>query len=203
MDVKVVDCTEDPVELIGMLAGVSRGKTDHDPEAFERRTRYCIEQRHDSVLEHVSATFHVDGISRACSHQLVRHRLASFVEKSQRYGLVDTTSDGWFVKPPTFEADAESDSIFCRTMGYACGAYINAIDHGVPPEDARYLLPEATKTSIVVTVNLRELDHMRDVRCDGAAQWEIRELVDEMWWKLSGADGWYQLLGMLDKRRRG
>ena len=201
MDVKVVDCTEDPVELIGMLAGVSHGKTDYDPEAFERRTRFCIEHRHNSVLEHVAATFYVDGISRACSHQLVRHRLASFVERSQRYCTVDTTDDDWFVKPPSFEADDASDSIFCRMMGYACGAYLNAIDHGVPPEDARYLLPEATKTNVVVTVNLRELDHMRDVRCDGAAQWEIRELVDAMWHELSHQDGWDGLLGMLDERR--
>ena len=201
MDVKVVECTEDPVELIGMLAGVSHGKAGHDPEAFERRTRYCIEHRHDSVLEHVSATFLVTGISRACSHQLVRHRLASFVEKSQRYGMVDTTDDGWYVKPQSFEADDASDSVFHRMMGYACGAYLNAIDQGVPPEDARYLLPEATKTEIVATVNIRELDHMRDVRCDEAAQWEIRELVDAMWKELSRQDGWNPLLEMLDNRR--
>lgn len=201
MDVKVMDCTEDPVELIGMLAGVSRGKTDDDPEAFERRTRYCIEHRHDSVLEHVSATFYVDGISRACSHQLVRHRLASFVEKSQRYGTVDTTGDDWYVKPPSFEADGINDHIFFSVIGYAGAYYRNAIYHGVSPEDARYLLPEATKTNVVVTVNLRELDHMRDVRCDGAAQWEIRELVDAMWHELSHQDGWDGLLGMLDERR--
>ena len=198
MRVKVVDCTDEPIRLIGMLAGVSHAKLDDGDETRKRRTWYCIDNRHDSVLEHVSVTFYVSGISRSCSHQLVRHRLASFVERSQRYAEPDFRG-AWYVNP---FADGPESEVFKSAMESAMRTYITLREMDVPPEDARFVLPEATKTDIAVTVNLRELDHMRDERCSDSAQWEIREVVEQMWMELAGVDEqWHKLLERLDGRR--
>lgn len=198
MRVKVVDCTDEPIQLIGMLAGVSHAKLDDGDETCKRRTWYCIDNRHDSVLEHVSVTFYVSSISRACSHQLVRHRLASFVERSQRYAEPDFRG-AWYVNP---FADGPKSEAFKSAMDDAMRVYVALRELDITPEDARFVLPEATKTDIAVTVNLRELDHMRDERCSDAAQWEIQQVVERMWNELGSVDEqWGELLGKLDGRR--
>lgn len=198
MKVDVIEATRSPLYIVSKVAGMSRGASDYKAGRIAR----CIERRHDSVLECVTATFRVRGISRACSHQLVRHRLASFVERSQRYTRVDVSENDWFVRPESFDTSELSDASYHYLMGYAGGAYVSAIENGIPVEDARYMLPAATKTDIMVTVNLRELDHMRDERCTAAAQWEIRAVVCAMWDALRcNADGYGELLGMLDARR--
>ena len=106
---------------------------------------------HGSVAEHAVFTFAVEGISRACSHQLVRHRLASYCQQSQR-----TVKPNGAVCP---EMSEEARNVFEVSTALSESAYWKLIDLGVPKEDARYVLPEATKTSLVVTMNGRELRH--------------------------------------------
>ena len=134
-----------------------------------------------SVFEHASVTFSIEGISRSCSHQLVRHRLASYTQQSQRYTKIDTSGDDWYVIPPAFEnAGKDILDAYRDTMKNAAQEYLAALGYSIKPEDARFLLPEATKTSIVVTMNYRELFHFFDLRLDKHAQWEIRELANKM-----------------------
>lgn len=173
MDVTILNVsTLEPLALVGTVAGVSHGRAD----ASRRRALSCWRMGHTSVLEHVSATWHVDGISRACSHQLVRHRLASYCQLSQRYNRTDVSSDDWYVTPPSMEGDAG----YRDAMRRAGDAYAAALAAGAHPEDARYLLPEATRTAVSVTMNLREFASFYGLRANRAAQWEIRGLADAM-----------------------
>lgn len=175
MEIRIVSLTENPLEVISRAAGTSYGKNDFSPA----RAKTCFNRGHLSVFEHASFTVKIKGISRACSHQLVRHRLASFVQKSQRYCKVDTRSDDWYVIPKAFE-DKPNGYKFRALMSVAAKNYVEAINDGIKPEDARYLLPEATKTEITMTMNVRELFTFLDLRLDKAAQWEIRELADHL-----------------------
>lgn len=179
MNVEILNVSHDrPLSFIGKVAGISHGKDDESP----KRALGCWRAGHDSVLEHVSVTFKVEGISRACSHQLVRHRMASYVQQSQRYTRIDTYSDDWYVMPPAFEDLDDGAETYAYEMSTAAAAYQRALSCGIKPEDARYLLPEATKTCINVTMNLRELESFYFLRADKHAQWEIRRLA---WWLMS------------------
>lgn len=133
---------------------------------------------HGSVLEHCTFTFAIEGISRACSHQLVRHRIASYSQQSQRY--VNAENFDFVVPPKIMETKGAIDTFdFC--MSHIQEIYKILIAQGIPKEDARYILPNATTTNIVVTMNARELLHFIELRTSPRAQWEIRELAKEMW----------------------
>jgi thymidylate synthase (FAD) len=134
---------------------------------------------HHSVLEHVTFTFGVDGISRACSHQLVRHRLASYSQQSQRY-VTFAGDDFPHVVPDSIATHDERQAIFARAMQACADAYRALVADGVPAEDARFVLPNAAETKIIVTMNARELRHFFALRCCERAQWEIRALAIEM-----------------------
>ncbi len=156
---------------------------------------------HESVLEHVSFTFGIEGISRACSHQLVRHRIASYSQKSQRY----VNENGFeFITPPEIDALPEAKEEFDRIMDEITESYEKIADlltdkHKVclmaegmdekqaaskarklANEDARFLLPNACETKIVVTMNVRSLFNFFRHRCCNRAQWEIRAVANEM-----------------------
>ena len=133
---------------------------------------------HFSTLEHASYTFAIDGVSRALTHQLVRHRLASFNQQSQRYVKFKDGID--VVVPHSIEADPEAKRVFDDAMDRAAKAYKELLDAGIPAEDARFVLPNAAETKIVVTMNVRELLHFFNLRCCNRAQWEIRELAHKM-----------------------
>lgn len=133
---------------------------------------------HFSTLEHVSYTFAVDGVSRALTHQLVRHRLASFNQQSQRY--VKFADDLNVVKPETVAQNEETNRVFDEAVDAVVDAYHKLLEAGIPAEDARYLLPNAAETKIVITMNIRELLHFFSLRCCNRAQWEIRELANKM-----------------------
>ena len=133
---------------------------------------------HYSTLEHASYTFAVDGVSRALTHQLVRHRLASFNQQSQRYVRFDEAPN--VILPDSIGADPELKQIFDNAIDSAYKAYAALCKAGVPAEDARYLLPNACESKIVITMNIRELLHFFEVRCCRRAQWEIRELANRM-----------------------
>lgn len=134
---------------------------------------------HQSVLEHISFTFGIDGISRACSHQLVRHRLASYSQQSQRY-VTFKGDDFPMVVPETILASATRSAIFAEAAQTVAKAYKELVEDGVPAEDARFILPNAAETKIIVTMNARELLHFFELRCCERAQWEIRALAIEM-----------------------
>ncbi len=132
---------------------------------------------HVSVIEHASFTFSIEGISRACSHQLVRHRLASYTQQSQRYVKIEDMDP---VVPETIRCNPDAMARYHQCMELLSGAYGALVDMGIPNEDARFLLPNAATTNIVMTVNARELRHFFKFRCCERAQWEIRDVAREM-----------------------
>ena len=133
---------------------------------------------HFSTLEHASYTFAVEGVSRALTHQLVRHRLASYNQQSQRY--VKFKEEPPIVRPASVDINPEAAQAFDEAIDACWQAYDKLVQAGVPAEDARYILPNACETKIVVTMNIRELMHFFSNRCCTRAQWEIRELA----WKM-------------------
>ncbi len=136
-----------------------------------------IREGHESLIEHASATFEIEDISRACSHQFVRHRIASYSQESQRY--VDMSDPTWSL--PAAIADApEARVIWERFAGEVATAYRRLRTLGVRKEDARFVLPNATATRLVVTMNFRELLHLFRLRISPEAQWEIRQVCVRM-----------------------
>lgn len=211
MRVEVTSYTQHPILAIGNAAGTSTDKyisMDYLPgpstEACKKRVENCFKRGHLSVFEFANISFYISEISRACSHQLVRHRLASYCQKSQRYTKVDASGTDWYVIPVDFwykEAapginvmSDELANLYLKTMSIAGAAYRKALEEGVKPEDARYLLPEATKTSISVSMNLRNFYHFLDLRTDEHAQQEIRNLAFSMEETVKGIDNEWAFL---------
>jgi thymidylate synthase (FAD) len=159
---------------------LAEGMTD---EEVGRMVAILIRSGHHSALEHAGFTFAVDGISRACSHQLVRHRLASYNQQSQRYVRFGVGDD--FIVPPRIAGDPAALEVFVGAMEHAHRAYERLVAFGLErgesreavQEDARFVLPNAAETKIVVTMNARELRHFFTVRCCRRAQWEINRLA--------------------------
>jgi thymidylate synthase (FAD) len=181
MDVRLLNHTPDPERAVAVAArlcyapvGAADLMEQMSDEAQRKVLRVILESGHFSALEHASYTFAIDGVSRAMTHQLVRHRLASYNQQSQRY--VSFAEEPAFIVPPAVKADPASLERFNAANHAAFAAYRELIESGVEPEDARYLLPNAVETKIVVTMNVRELLHFFTVRCCNRAQWEIREL---------------------------
>ncbi|MFC2029279.1 FAD-dependent thymidylate synthase [Chloroflexota bacterium] len=156
------------------------GRTCYRSETRRQSGRFLaarIREGHESIIEHASVTFEISGISRACSHQLVRHRIASYSQESQRY--VDMR-EMELVVPPSVATNPEARAAWDGFMEEVADTYARLRELGVRKEDARFVLPNATATRIVVTMNFRSLRHFFEVRCDRAAQWEIRALALEM-----------------------
>ena len=131
---------------------------------------------HHSVIEHATYTFSVEGVSRALTHQLVRHRIASYSQQSQRYVSMDRAD---YVTPPSIKGNAGAERDFRQLMDRIWEVY-QELSGKVEVEDARYVLPNACSTNITITMNARELLHFFSLRCCNRAQWEIREVADEM-----------------------
>lgn len=131
---------------------------------------------HHSVIEHASYTFSLEDVSRSLTHQLVRHRIASFSQQSQRYvSLLEPD----YITPDTIRADPQAHRVFEEAMQRAWEAY-RTLATTVPVEDARYVLPNACATNIVVTMNARELWHFFTLRTCRRAQQEIRTAAELM-----------------------
>lgn len=137
----------------------------------------CFKSGHHSVFEHINFTFAIEGISRACSHQLVRHRHCSFSQQSQRYVKFNEIN---FYEPNGILCNREADAIYNNFLKVVEETYNKLIELEVRPEDARCVLPNATLTNITMTLNLRELIHICNLRLCNRAQKEIRELVKLM-----------------------
>lgn len=185
MQVELLYHTPDPERAIATAArlcyapvGASELMETMPPERVRSVLSTIMKSGHFSTLEHVSYTFAIDGVSRALTHQLVRHRLASFNQQSQRYVKFKDGLDT--VKPATVAENEEASALFDEAVQAAVSAYQKLLEAGIPAEDARYLLPNAAETKIVVTMNVRELLHFFELRCCNRAQWEIRELAHAM-----------------------
>ena len=136
-------------------------------------------------LAHLGFTFAIEGISRACSHQLVRHRVASFSQQSQRYIQVKNLL-GHVVTPDSMK-DKATD-IFSTLIEEASTAYQKLVEAGVPKEDARFVLPNATETNLLMTIDGHSLMHFFGLRLCNRAQWEIRVLAEEILCKVRAAE---------------
>jgi thymidylate synthase (FAD) len=147
-----------------------------DPERAGKMISEITELGHHSVIEHAYYTFSIEGVSRALTHQLVRHRIASFSQQSQRYVSIKEPS---YVTPPSVAENEQLKEKFDSAMSAVWQAYRDLGDK-VPVEDARYVLPNACTTNITVTMNARELWHFLSLRTCSRAQWEIREVAEEM-----------------------
>lgn len=145
-----------------------------DAESFIRRMLKA-EHAHESPLEHASLTWHIT-CSRACSHQLVRHRIASYSQQSQRYVRMD---DLPVVIPQTYK-DTGAESLVLSQLELWERNYKLDLEYGIPAEDARYLLPNCVATQVVVTMNFRVLLHFFAERTCNRAQWEIRDIANQM-----------------------
>lgn len=185
MHVELLYHTPDPERAIATAArlcyapvGAAELMETMPPERVESVLTTIMGSGHFSTLEHASYTFAIDGVSRALTHQLVRHRIASFNQQSQRY--VKFTSGLETVKPGSVADDPEASRVFDEAIEATIAAYERLLEAGIPAEDARYLLPNAAETKIVVTMNVRELLHFFELRCCNRAQWEIRELAHRM-----------------------
>ncbi len=199
LHVELLRYTPQPEEVVAMGAklcyspanidDLKKGIESKDQSGFVDK---LVSMGHMSPVEHVSFTFGVEGISRACSHQIVRHRVASYSQQSQRYvGEQTSKHEGEvfeYVIPPTV-VDAGKAAWFEEKMKTIQGWYdeLNTAlgDLGEKTqEDARFLLPNAAETKIIITMNARELLHFFRVRCCNRAQWEIRAMADEMLMKV-------------------
>ena len=172
MMVKLLSYTRNADVVCGMASATCTGSTN-----WERALKTALKSGHDSVLEHCTFTFEISDISRACSHQLVRHRLASYSQESQRYVRNGQMA---FTVPQSVEDNPTAKQLYhdlCETAGKV---YLSLIGLGIPQEDARYVLPNATCTRLTMTMNGRELMHFFALRCCQRAQWEIRELAEKM-----------------------
>lgn len=194
LNVKLLDMTQNPIQLIyaacrqcysAKFAGdIYEGGKD-DPSKQEEFIRKVAASGHESPLEHVKFTFAIEGVSRALTHQLVRHRIASYSQQSQRY--VKATDFNYII-PPSIENDQGLQKTFIKTMEEIQKNYNQMLElfqqKGKSGEsanqDVRFLLPQAAETKIVVTMNCRELLHFFGQRCCTRAQWEIRLLADTM-----------------------
>jgi len=159
-----------------------------DEEKMLKLIERVVGSGHYSVIEHVQVSFAISNVSRACTHQLVRHRHMSFSQKSQRYVKEKGQFD--YLIPPTIERDEKLKAKFVDFMGEISKLYCEFTDAGIPAEDARAVLPNAAATSIVASLNLRELIHIANLRLCSRAQYEIRMMVKAMCDELIKVEPW-------------
>ena len=184
MKVTLLSHTPEPEKLIAAAAKLCYSdKADiqtlmddlNDENTVNKFINKLIEMGHMSPLEHVNFTFAVEGISRATSHQLVRHRIASYTQRSQRY----CSEDNFEYSSPEFRTEGAKD-LYDRFMSSSRKTYQCLLSFGEKKEDARMVLPNAADTRIIFTMNARSLLHFFNVRCCIRAQKQIREMANEM-----------------------
>lgn len=181
MQVELMSITpnaEDVIEKACRTCYLSFHRYD-PPRSTEELIKKVIRKGHHSVLEHATATFRIKGGSRVFTHEMVRHRLMSPSQESQRYVEYGKTKEYEFVIPPIVENSRFKDGFEKKALELE-ELYSDMVKEGIPKEDARYILPNATVSEIVISANFRELRHIFEVRCHSRAHWEIREICLEM-----------------------
>ncbi|AWI07359.1 FAD-dependent thymidylate synthase [Clostridium drakei] len=200
LKVKLIEYTPNPEKVIASAAklcysavGIDEIEENLQGEKATKFLNMLMSYGHESPIEHVSFTFAVEGVSRSLTHQLVRHRLASYSQQSQRYVKL---SQFQYIVPPEIKKDEEAKKIYIEAMENSQEAYNkladilrnNHIKNGMNSpsaekkaiEDARYVFPNACETKIMLTMNARSLVNFFKHRCCNRAQWEIRALANEM-----------------------
>lgn len=185
LNVVLLSYTENPEKTIaraGRLCYFKSDISDLEKEMTEKKVKELLtklaKSGHLSAFEHSSFTFGIEGISRACSHQLVRHRIASYSQQSQRYVIFKDNFD--YITPKAIEKNNLAREVFKDFIKISKETYDKLISLGIDKEDARYVLPNASETKIIVTMNARELLHFFSLRLCRRAQWEIREMAKLM-----------------------
>jgi len=173
MKVSLLRITEDPEGIIEEAGRLCYKSPVGDRTLIQR----WIQKGHESVIEHACATFLITGVSRAESHQHVRHRIASYSQQSQRY-----IEEGEFsyVTPPAIASNPEALKVYDEAMAYLTYTYKTLRSFNIKKEDARFVLPNATETSFVTTINFRSLRNFIQLRSEKGAQWEIRHVANSM-----------------------
>ncbi len=183
MNVKLIAYTPNPELIPAMAATLTHTKTKpedlqhKDKKELQTVLNQVMKMGHTSVVEHASFTFAISDVSRALTHQLVRHRIASYSQQSQRY--VNLTEPSYVV-PPSITKNKTMKKAYDDTMTIIWDQYNSLLKLGIPAEDARYVLPNATCTNIMVTMNARSLLNFFELRCCLHAQWEIRTCANLM-----------------------
>jgi len=185
MKVKLIRYTPEPEKLVAIAArlcyspvGVEDLEEQLSIEDARKLVKFVIKSGHLSTTEHVYFTFGVEGISRVLSHQLVRHRIASFNQQSQRY--VKFKENYEYIVPDLIKQNKEINKKYKSIISDIHKFYEEMINNGIDAEDARYILPNSSETKMIVTMNARELLHFFTVRCCNRAQAEIRKLATFM-----------------------
>lgn len=194
MNVKLLEMSQNAISLIYVacrqcysekFAGEIFSDDSISLQKQEEFVKKIVASGHQSPLEHVKFTFAIEGVSRALTHQLVRHRLASYSQQSMRYVK---EKDFDYIIPPVIARNTEAKNEFEELMGTIQHSYTKLltflgqdnISGEAANQDARFVLPQAAETKIVVTMNCRELLHFFQARCCSRAQWEIRQLANKM-----------------------
>jgi thymidylate synthase (FAD) len=185
LKVELLQHTPDPERVVAWAARLCYSGADLKtlgrsltPEKISRFIAKLAGMGHLSAFEHAGFTFGIEGVSRALTHQLVRHRLASYSQQSQRYVGTNALPEGAVIPPQVSEKGFQKK--FVQLLRDIRLLYDEMQQAGVPAEDARYILPNACETKIIVTMNARELLHFFNLRCCNRAQWEIHALADAM-----------------------
>jgi len=189
MKIEILACTPNPEELVERCGRICYDSFErvNPPESTKKLIEHLIRSGHESVFEHACITFLVNGVSRTLTHQLVRHRIASYSQRSQRY-VKETEPQ--YVTPPSFKRGGYEDGvtasyeIFKHQMEECWKTYNLLLKMGEKPEDARFVLPNACETEIAITMNFRALRHFFKLRTSKHAQWEIRNMAKIMWEKV-------------------
>lgn len=172
MNVCLIGHTLNPITICGEAAAICTASDD-----YLGALRGALACGHESVIEHASFTFRIEGVSRVLLAQITRHRLASYSVESQRYVKGSGLS---VVVPESIAADPEMAEEFEIMAHAAAMFYEGCLAKGIEPEDARYGLLMGGATNLIMTMNARELLHLFELRTCNRAQWEIRNLADEM-----------------------
>jgi thymidylate synthase (FAD) len=185
MKVKLLKFTNEPekscavaARLCYSAAGIDEITEKFTKEKIKDLLERVISSGHHSVLEHAAFTFGIEGVSRALLAQLTRHRIASFSVQSQRY--VKFKNGVEFIIPHSASKDKNTLEKFKAFLKKSEDFYKELLEMGMAAEDARYILPNASSTKIILTMNARELRHFFSLRCCNRAQWEIREMACRM-----------------------
>jgi thymidylate synthase (FAD) len=177
MNISLITYTPNPLTIFAQAARITRSKNDQW-KSDDYYFKLLYHSGHHSIFEHASFSFLIENISRACSHQLVRFRIGcSFTQRSQRY---TEESDFSYSCPPSIANNRNAQEIFSHSMQQARESYHRLTDLGISKEDARFVLPNATNTSLIMTMNYREIIHSCGLRLCNKSQWEIRSLF----WRL-------------------
>lgn len=183
MNVKLIGYTPNPEKIPAMAAKLThsiskpRDLDKSSEKELKEILKHVMSLGHTSVIEHVCFTFAISDVSRSLTHQLVRHRIASYAQQSQRY--VDLKKPN-YVTPPKIAKNKIMKEAYDETMKNIWEQYNRLLKLGIPAEDSRFILPNAACTNIIVTMNARSLLNFFELRCCMHAQWEIRQLANKM-----------------------